>query len=50
MKQVQHDVIPLLTKRATIKRVLEVTIGVWHTRVSNHHHIQPTDENLLRPT
>ncbi|WP_407124823.1 helix-turn-helix domain-containing protein [Weissella paramesenteroides] len=50
VKQVQHDVIPLLTKRATIKRVLEITIGVWHTRVSNHHHIQPTDENLLRPT
>ncbi|MDF8372253.1 helix-turn-helix domain-containing protein [Weissella paramesenteroides] len=45
VKQVQHDVIPLLTKRATIKRVLEITIGVWHTRVSNHHHIQPTDEN-----
>lgn len=23
---------------------------MWRTRVSNHHHIQSTDENLLRPT
>src|SRR5699024_8159625 len=50
VKQVQNDVVPLLTKRATIKRVLEITIGVWHTRVMNGHHIQSTDEDLLKPT
>ena len=50
VKKVQNDVVPLLTKRATIKRVLEITIGVWHTRVMNDHHMQPTDENLFKPT
>lgn len=48
--QVQQNLVPLLTKRLTMQRILAIVFGVWYTRVQNGHHIEPMDDDLLRPT
>lgn len=48
--QVQHELVPLLTTRVTIKRILEIAIGVWYTRFTTGHQIPSTEDKLLKPT
>ena len=50
IEQVQQNLMPLLTKRLTIQRILSIVFGVWYTRVQNGHYLGKVKDTLLRPT